>query len=443
MSSTAMFTGVTGLLAHQRRLDVVANNIANVNTTGYRASRVLFQDLFSQTLRGGTPPVGSFGGQNPYQVGLGVGIASIDVLHDQGSLFTTGVASDFAIQGNGFFVLSDGSGSYYTRDGSFALNANGVLIDPATGMRVQGYMADSNGVVDVNTTTPSDIVIPAGETSIVQATSSATLGGNLEANAAEGTEVVRTVRVYDSLGTPRDVRLTFTKRAQVDDGTGTLYNAWVWQAEFEGTDVTNVPAGESGVVLFDANGAFHLEGSLTAADAFTDRSALPSQDEVSIPDTSFTGPSIPVVPFDFSIDFSSVTELAADSDVTITRQDGYPRGVLESFNIGADGIINGVFTNGLSRVMGQVALATFTNIGGLARHGDNMFIETAASGVAQVGAPSTGGRGTVAGGVLEGSNVDLGTEFSHLIITQRGYQANARTITAADTLLQETVNLVR
>lgn len=442
--STAMFTAVTGLLAHQRQLDVVANNIANVNTTGYRASRVLFQDLFSQTLEGGAAAVGNFGGRNPSQIGLGVSIAGIDVIHEPGSLFTTGVASDLAIQGNGFFVLTDGNRDYYTRDGSFALNANGVLIDPATGTRVQGYAADSSGVIDTNSPV-GDLIVPVGGTAIVRATTVANLGGNLDSEAAAATEIERTIRVYDSQGTARDVRLTFTKRAQVDDGSGTLYNAWLWRAEFSGAnDVTNVPAGQTGVVLFDSNGVFHLEGAVdNATDAFTARVALPSQDEVSIPVGLFTGLSLPTVPFDFDIDFSRITELAADSDVTITNQDGYPRGVLESFNVGANGTINGVFTNGLIQVMGQVALATFPNVAGLSRHGDNRFVESPACGLPQVGTAGSGGRGGISAGVLEGSNVDLGTEFSRMIVTQRGFQANARTITAADTILQETVNLVR
>ncbi|HIJ66284.1 MAG TPA: flagellar hook-basal body complex protein, partial [Candidatus Hydrogenedentes bacterium] len=153
--------------------------------------------------------------------------------------------------------------------------------------------------------------------------------------------------------------------------------------------------------------------------------------------------SLPVTPFEFNLDFTDVTELSADSDVSMSNQDGYPRGTLESFNIGEDGTINGVFTNGLTRVLGQVALATFANVGGLSRSGNNTFRDTPASGSPQIGLPNAGGRGQVSGGVLEGSNVDLGTEFSNMIVTQRGFQANARTITAADTLLQETVNLVR
>jgi len=441
---SAMFTAVTGLLAHQRRLDVIANNIANVNTTAYRSSRMMFQDLLSQTIEGGTAPVGDFGGTNPLQIGLGVVAAAIDVDHGQGSLFTTGVNSDLAIQGNGFFVLSDGQNSFYTRDGSFALNAEGILVDPATGMRVVGYTADSNGVIDPDNTTPGDITIALGATQIVRQTQMATLAGNLQSDAADGAIVNRTIQVFDSLGTARSIQIVFTKRAQVDDG-GTLYNAWLWRAEFEGTDVTNVNAAETGVLLFDDEGVFHAEGSIDdgVTDTFTARASLASQDEISIPGSLFTGSSIPAVPFEFDLEVASLTQLEGETDVSLLGQDGFPLGVLESFGIGQDGIINGVYTNGLQVVLGQIALASFPNVGGLERVGDNLFMSAPASGLAQLGAPNTGGRGSVSGGVLEMSNVDLGTEFTNMIITQRGFQANARTITTADTMLQEAVNLVR
>lgn len=434
---TALFTGVTGLLAFQRKLDVVANNISNVGTTGYRGSRVLFQDLFSQTIQGASAPTGSFGGTNPLQVGLGVQLGTIDVNHAQGSLTTTGIASDLAIQGSGMFILSDGLNDLYTRDGSFALNSDGFLIDPATGLFVQGFGVDANGNID-EISGIGNIQVPLGGQSIVQATSLATLVGNLDSGAAAGDVLSRTVTVYDSLGTPRDVTITFTKRAQVDDG-GTLYNAWEFNVTFEGTDVTNVPAGNTGVLLFDTDGQFHAVGSVDGGDVFSPLAG----DTVTIPIGLFTGPSIPDTPFDFSFDFSQITELSSPNDITLSTQNGFPRGVLEAFSIGEGGIINGLFTNGLTRTLGQIGLATFANVAGLERFGNNLFRETVSSGLPQVGLAGTGGRGDVRGGVLEGSNVDLATEFSNMIITQRGYQANARTITAADTLLQETVNMVR
>ena len=439
---TALYTAVTGLLAHQTRLDVVANNIANVNTVGFRGSTITFQDLLSQTIEGGSPAVGNFGGTDPTQVGLGVAVGSISMNQTEGSFLTTGVSSDLAIDGNGFFILTNGTTAYYTRDGSFGRNANGVIIDPATGLRVQGYQANANGVIDTNSQI-SDITIPIGTSSIVKATENAEMTGNLNAEAAEGATVERTIRVYDSLGTARDIQVTFTKIAQVTDG-GTAYNAWTWKAEYNGTDVTNVNSGESGAVLFDSSGLFHAEGSLdTTTNTFAARASLSSQNEISLPASVFTSSTLPVTPFEFSVDLSSVTDLSAMSDVSLNTQDGYELGTLEDFSVGTNGVITGSFSNGLTRVLGQIALANFSDVGGLSRSGSNMFVETASSGSALVGLPSTGGLGSISGGTLEGSNVDLSTEFSNLIITQRGFQANARTITAADTLLQETVNLVR
>jgi flagellar hook protein FlgE len=429
--SIALLTGVTGLKAHQQRLDVIAANIANVNTIGYRSGRVLFQDLFSQTIRGGSPPIGNFGGSNPLQIGLGVQIASIDTNFEQGSLITTGIASDLAIQGNGFFVLSDGEKHFFSRDGSFTLNANGILIEPGTGMRVQGYVADATGVIDTNTP-PRDISIPLGGTGIVRASTSASFIGNLnptEDPANPGKTVIRNIQVVDSLGSTRNVTLTFVKQTTPD-------NSWLWQAEFDGNIVGG--GGAADLVYFNTDGTFNevttgpLSFTISAA-------ALAAADPG-------TGGSLPAN-LTVNMDFNQVTQLASGddlgSDFTLQNQDGYSRGVLERFTIGSSGELTGIFSNGLNRVIAQVAIATFSNVGGLIREGSNMFLDTPASGSPQIGPPESGSRGSVSGGVLENSNVDLGAEFSDLIITQRGYQANARTVTAADTLLQETVNLVR
>ncbi len=416
---TAIWTGVTGLKAYQRRLDVIANNIANVNTTGYRSSRVLFQDLFSQTLQGARAPEGNFGGTNPQQTGLGVRVASIDTNFTQGTLITTGLTSDLAIQGAGMFILSDGESQVFTRDGSFTLNAIGELIDPGTGLRVQGYMADENGQINLNAGVQT-LVVPVGGAAIAQATSTAEMMGNLSSDAATGDSVVRTIRVYDSLGTARDLEVTFTKTANA--------NEWSWGAAYTNGGGVTTAVG-SGVVQFDA------EGQVVPATAIGN---------ISITAAALGALStLPTTPFNFEMDLSMVSSLAGGSDVTLSAQNGFARGILEAFNIGQGGTINGVFSNGLTRTLGQVAMANFANVGGLSRMGDNLFGQTPASGPAQIGLPNSGGRGDVAGGVLEGSNVDLGTEFSDLIVTQRGFQANARTISAADTLLQETVNLVR
>lgn len=427
----ALFTAVTGLKAQQTKLDVVANNIANVNTTGYRSSRILFQDLFSQTLSGPSAPAGATGGTNPRQIGLGVQVGSIDVNHSQGSLVTTGINSDLAIQGNGFFVLSDGVTNVYSRDGSFTVNSVGTLTDPATGMRVQGFTADSTGAIDAENTVPGDITIPLGQAGIANATTEAQLVGNLNAQTDENEMVVRNIAVFDSLGTERNIALTFTK-------TGNA-NEWAWEATHDnGTTINTVG---SGTITFTEEGNV-AAGSETGM--------------ISVSSADLGGePTMPVDPLAITVDFSEITQLSppldpgadpasqAPSDITLNSQDGFPLGVLQSFSIGDNGQVVGVFTNDRTRVIAQVALASFANVGGLSRDGDNAFRPSPASGQPQIGLPGTGGRGTVSGGVLESSNTDLGTEFSELILAQRAFQANSRTITAADTLLQEAVNLVR
>ena len=433
--STAMFTAVTGLLANQERIDVIANNIANVNTTGYRSSRALFKDVFSETLQGGTAPSSATGGSNPEQIGLGVTLSSIDIDFTGGSPNTTGVSSDLCISGDGFFVLSDGTNKYYTRDGSFDTNTAGYLIDPSTGTYVQGYMADSTGKIATDTPI-SNLYIPVGSDAIVKATTSASFNGNLNSDEATGTTVERQVQSYDSLGTERDFDVTFTKANTVTVG-GVDYNAWTWTATYDGTDVLS-PSGSQHVVLFDDNGKYYAEGTLSGG-TFT----ASSGPQISASATTLGATSLPIDPFTFTIDFSSVTTLSDTSDITLSSQDGFPRGILSSYDIGTDGTITGAYSNGMTRTIGAVALATFSNTEGLKRSGSNLFLETPSSGLAQVGYANSGSRGSIQGGALESSNVDLGTELSNMIVTQRAYQANARSVTTVDTMLQEAVNLIR
>ncbi len=417
----SMFTGVSGMLAHQSRLDVIANNIANINTPGYRGSRAVFQDLFSQTFQGAKPPSTASGGTNPIQVGLGARMGGVDVSFVQGSLQTTGFASDLAIQGRGFFVLSNDPTKqemYFTRDGSFQLDASGQLVDPATGLGVQGYLVDpATGLID-ETAGIQDLVVPVGSASIVRATTTADLVGNLDSTTAATGTVVRNLRVFDSLGTIRDIEVTFTKTA--------VANQWSWAAApASGSTGFTITGGTgTGTILFTGAGVVTTGGSGTIGLTFAAGDTQP--DALSM-----------------TVDFSAITQLSGTSDVLIQNQNGLGRGVLEAFNVGQDGFINGVYSNGLSTVIGQVALANFSNEGGLVRWGQNLFISSSNSGLPGVGIPNTGGRGDIAGGTLEMSNVDLGTEFTNLILTQRGFQANSRTVSTADTLLQETVNLIR
>ncbi len=406
---TAIFAGVSALQSQQQRLNVIGNNIANVNTTGFRSARVIFQDLLNQTITSASPAQSGRGGINPRQIGLGVTVASIDTDFNQGSIFNSNGIADFAIQGDGFFILAAGSGQFYTRDGSFGLDSNGTLVDPATGMMVQGYTA-VDGVID--TSQPiGTIVIPVGGAGRTRVTTIATLMGNLDSEALVGDTIQRVIRVFDTLGTVQEVTLTFERMG---------VNTYDWTATHP-----SVPAPGNvgtGTVTFDANGQF----------------SSTTNDVVSIPLTNGA-----VTPLDFTLDFTGATQHADEDTIALTNQDGLPPGVLESFSIADGGVINGVFSNGLTEVLGQVAVAIFNNPGGLIREGSNVFSVSPNSGIARAGLAGTGGRGMVNGGVLEGSNVDIATEFSNLIIAQRAFQAGARSITTADVLLSEAVNLVR
>ncbi len=416
--NVSLYTSVTGMLAHQRRIDVIANNIANVNTTGYRKSRMQFQELFAETIQGARGPDGDVtGGTNPLQVGRGVSIGAIDTIFTQAPVVTTGAKTDLAIEREGFFVLRDDTGLSYTRAGAFSLNPDGALIEPATGQFVQGYIADEDGVIDYNQPV-QDIVLPVGGQVLVRETSQINLTGNLNAASLEGQTVVRNVQIYDGMGSTRTLTLTFEKTA--------VKNEWEWQVTTDDPDIDTV----------------NVVGDNTIT--FTDRGTIDTG-EIGTVQINFdpAAPAAPVDPLQFTINMNDVGQLASESDVAIFSQDGYPPGRLDSYEFGGDGLIVGIFTNGLTMVLGQVALAKFSNNGGLAREGNTQFRETPASGLAQIGAPNTGGRGSISSGVLEGANVDIGTEFSDLIISQRGFQANARGFTVSDNVLQEAVNLIR
>ncbi len=421
---TAMYAGVSGLQNQQRALDVIGNNIANINTTGFRSGRVLFQDLFSQTIQGASGPSGGRSGTNAAQVGLGVGLANIDINFNQGSFQTTNINSDLGIQGDGFFVVSDGSALFYTRDGSFSVDPTGYLVDPATGFRVQGYTA-VDGVVDT-TAGIGNIRIEIGGAALAKATETITFVGNLDARAVAGDPdwppVGRTLAVYDSQGKPVNLTFTFTRVAGPPDNT---YELVVTSSD--GTVGGDATTGSPFAVTFDENGQIETASSAP-----------------NVTVTGLTG----VNDLDITVDLSSLTFLGGAGSspqhtVAVQSQDGFPPGVLENFTIGGSGVINGIFSNGLTQSLGQIVLGRFSNAGGLSRVGRNMFVPSPNSGIPQVGEPGTGGRGSLVGGVLEGSNVDLATEFTRLIIAQRSFQANARSITTADTLLGETVNLVR
>lgn len=416
----AMFAGVSGLQAHQTRLNVVGNNIANVNTTGYKAGRVTFQDQLSQTLRYSSSPGSTSGGENPLQVGLGVALGAVDTLQTQGNLQSTGKVTDMALQGDGFFLVSSGSDVFYTRDGSFDLDSAGNLVNPANGLRLVGYTADASGGIDTtkqldNTST---IKIPVGTLTAVKPTSKAQLEGNLNAVDPQGKWNVA-LKVFDSLGIGHNLTFQFTKGTPGASAPAGATSSWNWTANENGSPVGT--STDSTALYFDSKGKMLGNSPFSLS--------LPAAKGAEA--------------LSFNVDVAGLTQLAGDSNVAATSQDGFPVGVLQTYTVSPNGMISGVFSNGQTRTLGMVAAASFTNPAGLEKLGQNLFRSSSNSGLAQVGSPSANGRGKISTGYVEMSNVDLANEFTNMIITQRGFQANTRVITVVDDLLQDVINLKR
>lgn len=387
----SLYSGISGLRSHQAMLDVTGNNIANVNTTGFKASATQFQDTLSQLTQGAGGPQALAGGTNPAQIGLGVQVAGISTNFAQGSTQATGRATDMMISGDGFFVTSQAGETLYSRAGSFDFDARGRLVTP-DGAIVQGWGA-VNGQINTggavgNITLPLDAVSPSA------VSTTATVGGNLPSDAVVGTELIRSTQVYDASGAARDLTLTFTRTAG-------------------GWDVNAV----------DENGA-------------TGTDALEFTDGVLTAGGTLAVGGI-------NVDLSTLTGFAGLTTATITGQNGRDAGALESFALSKDGTLVGSFSNGESAAIARLALATFINPGGLEKAGSSGYRATFNSGVAELAAPGQAGVGSLIGGALEMSNVDLSQEFTNLIVAQRGFQANARIITTSDEVLQELTNLKR
>lgn len=412
----SLFSGVSGLRNHQIRMDVIGNNIANVNTVGYKASRVTFEEAFAQLLQGASRPPGDSsnvsGGVNPVQVGLGMNIGSIDLLFTQGNIEATGVNTDLAIQGDSFFVVSDGSSNRYTRSGNFQLDANGRLVASTNGYVVQGKLAEDGILTD----TIQDIKLPFGQKSAAQATTAIALAGNLDAEAQVGDVRETTITVFDAMGARDEVTVTFTKAS----GTTWDYS----MAVADGTIVS----GDTGTLTFDN------EGRLTTP--------VPAVPFIFTPASGAANVEIEV---DWGTEdsISGLSQFAAPSTAVLKEQDGYTMGDLERFSIDQTGTITGAFTNGVTLTLGQIVMADFNNPAGLIRSGDNMYAVSANSGSSVLGFSGEGSQSAITSGALEMSNVDLAQEFTSMITAQRGFQSNARVITTSDEMLQEVVQLKR
>ena len=460
----SLYSGVSGLQNHQTRMDVIGNNISNVNTNGVKRGRVNFQDMVSQQMSGAAKPTDELGGVNPKEVGLGMTIASIDNVFTQGNLQSTGVSTDLAIQGNGFFLLKSGEESFYTRNGAFGLDRDGTLVNPANGMRVQGWMAEEvNGQMLVSTAaSPEDLIIPVGSKDPAKETTNVNFACNLNKNTPEimegasaddiykgtwGTEQ----KIYDSFGNEHMLSVSFRRVP----GNPNQWEATV-QIDPDNADYTQTRVGlgttdgmgNTFLVNFDNYGAL-ASISDSAGNLSNTEGQIVIQTSFAVAESNHGAEGNPYRQT-LNINLGTIgsfkdtiTQSATKSTTKAFYQDGYTMGYLDNFKIDSSGIITGVYSNGTNRTIGQIALASFANDRGLEKAGDNTYVESNNSGMARIGESGVAGKGTLMAGALEMSNVDLSEQMTDMIVTQRGFQSNAKTIQTADTLLETVLSLKR
>lgn len=539
----SLYSGVSGLRNHQTKMDVIGDNISNVNTVGFKKSRVTFQDLLTQTMRGASAPQGNRGGVNAMQVGLGMGIGSIDVIDTQGNLQNTGKTTDVAIDGDGYVILQDGANRFYTRTGTLDVDKNGDLIMSSNGLKVVGWSADATGAINnSNTTGLGSIRIPLGQSIPALKTTMFTYSKNLNPDSAK--PISTSVDFYDSQGGLHSVDIEYYKNATsgtnlyLDTNTSTeinldnttvgnshSYNMKVYDDSNQLHNLTvtietasaysagpppvpatyNVTVNEGTTTLATMAGIDTTDPLFTSTDGTTGgvqitlsgsdtfRLGIPAPNEttsystgsgldvdnpiantwqwrVTSSDSAITGITGGTGTVNFSangdysgsaggplsialsngtdspqsiaLDLSGMTQYSGDTTVT-GKRDGYASGSLQSISLDTNGVITGTYSNGLTQSIGQIALAVFSNPAGLTKLGGSLYTVSNNSGDPEIGVSNTGGRGKVTPGALEMSNVDLAQEFTDMITTQRGFQANSKIITTTDQMLEELVNLKR
>ena len=503
----SLYAGVSGLRNNQVRMDVIGNNIANVNTVAFKASRVTFKEGFAQLLQGASRPPGDQGGINPIQIGLGMQIGSIDQLFSQGNLETTGLNTDLAIQGDSFFVVRKGNQSFYTRSGNFQIDALGQMVSPTNGFVVQGQMYE-NGILQDGI---RDIVLPFGQKVSAKPTTEAALTGNLNASAPiflgtftdpidralpvnAGAWTESQITVFDSQGTKQDIKIQLWKTApnswdwRIDPIASALTQNFQTDAASPPSDIA-LPTPPAGYEILPANvrvmsssgteyatpADFAFSAGPPPAVQFT--ASMPSNSEIKIayfmsPTAAVPGVNGGTFTFDqagimstnitAALDFAvpganpvrmnlalaggvnGLTQFASTASTAVLRdQNGYTAGSLQNFTTDRFGLISGFFTNGTTSPLGRIVMGDFNNPAGLLRIGDNMYQESANSGGAVLGFALEGSQSQLTSGALEMSNVDLAQEFTNMIVAQRGFQANGKVVSTSDEMLQELMQVKR
>lgn len=410
---------LSGLYANQQKLNVIGNNLANINTIAFKESTVNFSDLVSQSVGGSSA--------NPMQVGLGVTTGSISPTFSQGGIENTGVPTNVAIQGSGFFVIGDANNRSYTRAGDFSFDTTGTLVT-SDGLAVQGFTAvnPTTGAV-ITSGQPANIVVPPGVLRAPVATTQFGTNSNLNAAAAVGATFSATTEIYDALGTAHVATISYT-----NTGSG----AWNYAITVPGADVTGGTAGTPSSIATGSL-SFNGAGVLTQVN-----SATPANVVITSPTwkngataTNFTWALLD------ANGKPTLTGYSAPSATSSVTQNGASAGTVNDISIDSLGQITATLNAGQTVIVGQLALASFNNQQGLVKEGSNRFIQSPSAGIAAIGSAGTGARGTLIGSSLEQSNVDMAQQFTQMILAQRGYQANAKSITTEDQLLVDTLNL--
>ncbi|MBS1815890.1 MAG: flagellar hook protein FlgE [Acidobacteria bacterium] len=401
---------LTGLKADSVALNTIGNNLANLNTTAFKKQTAQFSDLLYQN-------IGSSGANTPLQIGVGTKVSNIASDYTQGSLSVTGTSTNMAINGDGFFLVQKDGSQALTRSGDFQLDQYGNLIT-SSGLNVMGYPA-VNGDINRNTGVVP-IVIPTGQMQQARATNDFSMTAVLNSSSTVGASFANSIAMYDSLGTAHEVTVTFTKAAD---------NEWNYAVTIPGTEATSA-SGNTGTLKFDSDGNLALPSSDISGISFSGMKDAASDMQLNWSLYDDTGKGL-------------ITQTAVASSVNATHQNGYATGKYKSFTVDGQGVITASFSNGNSQQLGQIAVATVANVDGLARLGGNLYQANDASGLASIGVAGTGGRGDVEGSSLEQSNVDISAEFANLIVAQRAFQANSKTVTAFDAITQDTINMVR
>lgn len=411
--TSAFSTALSALSAHARAVDVVGNNLANLNTAGFKANSVSFFDIVTQSLGAGL---------GTGQTGFGVSSPIALRQFSQGAIQTTGGALDAAIQGDGFLIVRDASGrQMYTRGGSLLVDRDGNLVT-VKGQRLQGWMADSTGAVNPGGAL-TGLTVPVGALLRPIVTTSFSMDLNLNASAPAGATFANTIEVFDSLGAPHIITVEFTKTATPGE--------WDYSISIPDSDVTSPVTPLTGTLTFSSAGQLTSPALTDPAPRFVVTGLANGAANLTLDWQLFSGTA------------PRITQLAQPSAVSATSQNGAPAAQLLRVSLASGGTIFANYSDGRQVVVGQLAMASIRNPESLVALGDNAYELSALTADPAIGLPGTGGRGQIVGGAIESSNVDLAREFTNLIIYQRGYQASARVITTADEMSQETMNLRR